>query len=269
MRPGTRPLMRERLLSALLLVMVFVITGLLAIILLAAFWDLEQASEKVQVLYEQSLDDVEGMNRSQESKASVKSNIRSLKALAKEVLQTHTIAFLFQVFSVALLTGGAYLVARCETDVGESASRVRRIKVQVAHLGGFISNASVSVALVGHALVAVERVCVLVKASKHEELTTQLAVARDLLRELRDHLAEASDKRIGIDKSQYVILLDEIRNILQMLKTVPADGRGRVSDLAALGEDCDRILKSSDFLGRYERLSSEIGRGRTEDAVWC
>jgi hypothetical protein len=255
---GGNSLTERRALSFLTAVMAFVIVGLLAFVLLAAFWDLEILSERVESLLRESLEYLQIAQVTDEARRTMGGYLERLKAASTEAMQAHTIAFLFQVFSVALISLGAYLVVRCKKDVEVSEVNVRKVKESVSLLAEFIGNASVSVTLVCHALMAVERACYLLVTGKRSAFTTQAVLARDLIRNFRMRMIDAVDCQRGIDEAQHTILLDQIRNILQALRKTPKQLQKNVEDILAMCEECERLLRNRLYVERYREVLKRI-----------
>lgn len=243
-----------RIADIMMRVMLFVLLGLLAVVLVGSFWSLQETNERIGSLFRASAARLEDSKTTEEIKVTQTGYLERLKSVTREAMQAHTVAFLFQVFSVALLSAGGYLVLRFKSDVDNSMSNVRRARKQVAYIGDFVGNATVSVALVSQALMAVEMTCFFLRTGETLGYTTQVALARDLLTQLKTKLRDAKQRGRGIDRSQHAILLDQARNLVQSLQRLPHDLAADVADVLDIAQECENLLRSTTFVDRYEKV---------------
>lgn len=236
-----------KLFSVLLVVMLTLTIGTLTIVLLAGLWDIEAAGEKVEQLFVEATEHLKAGEVGKENLRVLDGYLERMKAASKECLQAHTTSFLFQVFSVALLSGGAYLVLTSKKEVQE-------VIEQASHLGEFVGDASATVALLRHASVAVETSCYSLAAGREREFGTQVVCARDLLREFRTRLVDARDNNRGIAEPQHTALLDLTRNILEAINRLSEEGQERVEDISEICKECNKVLKDAKFVKRYEQV---------------
>ncbi len=252
--------LRQRIFSVILTCTIILVIGVVTFVVLAAFWELESASEKIKSLFVASTESLQNTEVGEDQKEVTESYLERIKAACTEALQAHTTSFLFQIFSVALLSGGSYLILRYKKEVEQSQGDVHDLRRQVSHMGEYAGSTTASVALAIHAMTAVQTAYFRSSSEDSVAFTTEISLARELLLEFKKVLTMAKEDKCGMDESQHAILLDQTRNILETVKRIAKDPDKDVRYLLETATDCDRLLKTSDFVKRHKSMLSNVGK---------
>jgi uncharacterized protein (UPF0333 family) len=236
----------EGLGNLLLILMFIVIMVVNAYVLIAAFSNLQLTNYNIERTIMKIYNHLPkySMKKKCELKTSHKANIERLQAQAKGTLDSSTISFLFQVFTLALISAGVYILKR-------SSSNVRAAEKKTELVGPFAANATFSYSIASHCLNALQ-ITKLLKTSPNEFKKGCIPVLRDSLKELKKVIQKADDKKIGIEKSQHELLLDNARDIIGNIKSLPQAIQENLSKSIEICAECLDILKSSSFVERYE-----------------
>lgn len=108
----------ERLAAALLLAMFLVILAISALVICHAFARVERATDEVSGRTQEAARILSqaGTTQSPSIVADAKATIRELEATATNAIGEHAISFLFEVFSIALVSAGVFLLTRAQKE---------------------------------------------------------------------------------------------------------------------------------------------------------
>jgi hypothetical protein len=182
-------------------------------------------------------------------KPSAKAYLTQLESRSRCTLDSGTISFLFQVFAIALVSAGVYLLSR-------SYENFRKIKEDAANsikrtemIEPFVRNNQMSIILTNyysHAFL----VSWLIKKEGSSQLFFMM---RQALRQIEEQMMEANEQETGIEERLVGSFLDYSRYIRENLNPeTPAD-------ILNTWEKCNTILRESEFAERYKKQMEELG----------
>ncbi len=243
----------DRLGSFLMISMFIVVLLVVSITVVAAYWDLQETNQRIVEMLGNISDYLDMISKTEkkETASQFKAFLEQLKTRVKGTLDSSTISFLFQVFAVALLSSGVYLLSR-------SHRHLRMVEGKAREIAKFIESSSTSSAMEGNLKVIYNNVGLLTTGSDE----TTIAFTRDSLKNLRDMLEQADRNQTGMERRQHVSFLDQIVNILSNLSNMPDDMQDRVTDLKEYSKDCLNLLQTSGFVNRYEEQLKTLLEGK-------
>lgn len=213
-----------------------------------------------------------------------KAFIDRLEFLSNRAIDTNITTFFIEFFATSLITAGVYLLNRSHEKVKEvhhkakrieniylEANKIALIKSEDAKLATnrvneildkvrkYLELQNVSWSTTNYfiySLSLVFNLSQLIIFDTNEKITTRnIVIIRDLLTLLKRKLDEAINNGIGIEESQYTILLDLIHSTLNNLKSL---SQPRYDELITICEQCRDLLCNPIFTYNYIAYSSYI-----------
>ncbi len=250
-----------RICTFLMILMVVVIGSTLAILAIAAFWSLESAGEKITKCVCDTVNELKILGPTKEAKEFLDGAITRLKAISSECLQANTIAFLFQVFSIGLLSAGGYLVLDMKKRLSESAKLIARIPKLLAEDILNMGAAGVCMSLGGQALMAGEAMRRSADVGDIMAFGHYSVLALESMDDLRERLRNMDKRKQEIDKGHRDILVDQVGHILNGLKDFPEEYKDRVQGIREVVIECRDMLRDYRWIIDYEELAKKYMRG--------
>ena len=173
--------------------------------------------------------------------------LQQLKLRSRSMLDSNTISFLFQIFALALVSAGAYVLARAQKNLRKAEEATKRVARIGKRVGPFVSNQAASSTLASYFVVALEESRYLGSLTDKSVWASCKAGTFESLTQLKVELKRAWEEKRGMERSQFDIFLDQVAAIKNNLGKVEG-----VEDLIVICKECEDILKEGEFVKRYE-----------------
>ena len=253
-------------LSNILLILMFIVMMFVSsFTIIGAFRNLLDTNNKIENVLNDLYKDSKNNPLIQEGKLSpiYKAYIERLEYKSKGMLDSSTISFLFQIFSLALISAGVYLLSRSHRNLKNAEKIVKNAEIQAKNvanksemIGLFVSNGPTSSAIASYFSIAYQ-MSVLLDASQDKNARIPLiALLSDTLISLKKILNRASRDQIGVEKSQYEFFMNRATEIITNLKKISKEDHPRIIKLLDLCQESNELFESSNFVEIYnEQLS--------------
>ncbi len=243
----------EGLGSFLLIVMfiVMMITSSSAII--SAYYNLQLTNKRIQLSIKNALNRIKEHSNPTNGELIQSEIVRlmQLQSKSKGTLDSSTISFLFQVFTLALISAGVYILKRSFSNIRSSERKIELIRQfinsgpNIYALGNYFSN-------------AYQITYPLKNINDDTLIDSYISLERDYLTIAKNKLERAAQDRIGIERSLHGSFLDygvRIRSNLNIVikeNTLSQEIKKRISDLIDICNECLELLKTSGFVEKFE-----------------
>jgi hypothetical protein len=142
-----------------------------------------------------------------------------LQAISRSAFDANTLTYLFEIFTIALISGGLYLLNQSHRESREMKKRSKIAKEQIASISPFLTNTQISVFL-NNSFSFAYMLTTLCKQEK--DILGTIAKLRDTLRFINSNIAPYLSKSADIkDNNLPTIFLDYIGYITTSLKSIP------------------------------------------------
>lgn len=246
--------------SFLLLVLLCMIVIIGSIFVIGAYFNFCDCNQKIEKSIDRISSKAEETKDPNEIRA-LKSLAERLKYICSETTQGNTIVFLFTIFSVALVSGSAYLLERSRKNVGDVEEKLRKVKNEVSNVdriaqeiggqvGVYLASLSVPLRLAVCLTKGRQTSWQIRHARKLGNVRSLVVDGRDLLTWILLDLQRIEEERIKIGDVECEAFLNETLDIKLNLEAVPNEFEHLVEDLI---EICDNIIELLIQIGPKEQ----------------
>jgi len=171
------------------------------------------------------------------------SYLERLGAGSKGMLSSNVIAFLFQIFSIGLISAGIYILSKSQENVERAI-----MKVQLT--GPFIARNAAITEIDGYIHIAYHNVWLMGAIMDNRTRNSLIPLMRQSTHDLFRVLQKAREKGIGIEESHHKFLRDQVTHVYTMLKDLDEfDGK---DEILLTAEKCKRAIDHTGFVQKYE-----------------
>ncbi|MCP4213729.1 MAG: hypothetical protein GY765_03685 [bacterium] len=204
-----------------------------------------------------------------------KAYIDQLESKSKETLDSNTISFLFQVFALALVTVGVYLLSRSNENYRNTRNnyqdtivKYNTVKDGYEHIKGqagdairkakkiefFVRCDQFAITLTSYYSNAY-LICTLIKEQKNKDLFSDI---REQQNQIEKQFKDANEEGLGLELKLLHFFLDYSTKIRNIIKSFTKLGIEIPVDILKICEANQKTLTGSDFDGRYKSQMEEL-----------
>lgn len=174
--------------------------------------------------------------------------IDSIMYKGKGVLDANAISFLFQIFTISLVTTGVYLLSKTHNNLKESEKKIKLITP-------FLTNITKINELASQINYTVQLSNSITPKSVELKIDNGFILLRDAIKEMRNKFENAILQRTGIEEYLNASFLNHIQIVLTKLKLFKTKPKS-IIDINERIDDCEYIMKLLEekvFIGIYEK----------------
>ncbi len=233
--------------NALLIIMFIVIMVVGSLAILSAYSSLQLSNKLIDVTLTEISSHLENHKVPEGSELSPQliAYREQIRSESKGLLDSSTISFLFQIFSLSLVSAGIYLLSRSRANL-QNADRKSKAAAWI------VMHTSISSAIEGYCSLAHQSSWFL----RFKPNQTTFATMQDNLMGFRGILIKADQEAAGIPRSHFNSILDRLRQIDTNLKSLSQDNANRIEGLSKICQKSIDLLESSGFSERFEENSA-------------
>jgi hypothetical protein len=234
-----------------MIVLFMVILATCSVVIWDAFLSLRSANQHIESAVSDIATNLKKEDSSNSgSRALIQSYLEQMKYNSKATLDSNTISFLFQLFAIALVTAGIYLLSRSHWDLREMKKETKSIIFKARMIEPLVHDNQASIIIDSYLSRAYFLSWLLsVRIGDTEGLFPML---RQILTETQNNLYDSVEKKIGIQKSLYDALLDKATFISINLSKLDKPTTDQIKDIISLASEIISTLKRSDFIENYD-----------------
>ena len=263
----------DRLAGCVLYLMFFLLLGVGALLLCFAFADLLASDRAARSILseirtrsgEQAVANAEQIEPWAEALAD------RLASLTNGALGYHTMAFLFQVFSVALVGAGVYLLNRSFKNLRRAEGRLADHVERSRRIAFFVECRVICQAM--HArLHAAHQLAALWRAvGPDDRYYFVITGAREALNQASGQLDLAKQEMIGMSADEHCVTLDLLASISDTLSKspMPTEQQENTDPTTGLGQMCEamtQVMSDTPFCDWYRRQAADALPGSSRHA---
>lgn len=251
--------------GSLVLILLLLLLLLLSFgIMVNAFLDLRNTNERITITVRQAAADFnkaeKDLNESvtQDVAISRQAYLDKLASSSHSMLDSSTISFLFQLFALALVSAGVYVLSRYHGKLVAIEENARQIIESRQAITEVVEDGIAWSSIGGLLLAGLGVSCALEMATRSsQEMVSRIASIRESIRQVNSAIGRALGSRRAMDVSQRDVFIDQIVTVKNSLKKA-----GGVDDVEAMCEDCIRLLKRGEFVERHRDRREKL------ESVW-
>ncbi|TKJ40014.1 hypothetical protein CEE37_09770 [candidate division LCP-89 bacterium B3_LCP] len=191
--------------------------------------------------------DVTGGKLTSADSTFIENSLHRLECNTKGLLDSSTIAFLFQLFTFILVSAGIYLLTQSQKNLRNAEKMARTTKK-------FVTTITASSAIEGYLTLTYHGSWKL-RGETNAEIRGNV---EDYLNELKASLDRLDKERMGIEFYQHKSFVDRVVDIRNNIKCMHSDNKEYCGGFEAIIESCHKILHDSGFVGRYDALRDAL-----------
>ena len=189
--------------------------------------------------------------------------LAQLKLAQKELFDTNTVSFLFQVLLLCLITIGAYLLERTHAGLKTAEMLTDHATKRISCIKPFLRSVSAAQVLSSHYAV-VHECAATIRGASVDVQGTLFPIMRDSFKQIKKHILEMREQQYGIEPSLYDSFIlnaaEKTNQLLKPLATPQADGNeSDAAVLFATSQECLEYLTTAQFKERYQKLLDDLG----------
>lgn len=227
--------------NIIVLVLLCIIIILSSFVVISAYWNYLAKNRQIEHRIVNIHNSLQNRSDPNEFKATCNWLIERLESYTDAGLQANTISFLFSIFSVALISAGAYILEKSRENIRASESAVKQIRENVDDIEKRTDVLSKKVKIFDDRLDAWEISESLSSATHMSWRLRELEQGpafdalipyeRDLLSSIECDLTTAVQKDLQLVGTQTTRLLEQALNIQTNLQSLPGQSKSKTIDL--------------------------------------
>ena len=178
--------------------------------------------------------------------------------LLREQLRPDVVSFLFQVFTIALVTSGVYILTRTRANLRKAEETQKQLERRLQIVGAIVSDGPKCWDLASN-VAALHHLTWLIKMAENRNTAGSLvSLVRDALRELRDDLLLCAPEQTGMPRRLRDSLLDRMENMNESLRAWPEWAKSEAEEFLSKLAECKGLLVKLPLVRNYEEQMSDF-----------
>lgn len=184
--------------------------------------------------------------------------VERLETAGRGILDANLMSFLFQFYSIVLVSAGVYLLTRSKANINFTEKLAQKTAKKIDKISDIVADRAISSAIEINLAVANQFTWLLRVAKDETTKVNCVSSARNALTKCKNELEQLRDKQLGLEKERHEVCMDQTANIKINLDSLPSKCMKRVASLKEISDKCYNILKDTDFVEIFEKQLSEL-----------
>ena len=241
-------------LNLIVIIMLILILICTFIVLSTALTNIHYSSKRINIVITDALSYLVNNNSKFEDNIpeTAKSYIEDLKAQGKIGIDSNTVTFLFQIFSVSLISIGVYLLRIYSKETIKIKKLFSSTTKEVNKIQPMLFSI-VEGSKIERFLTFAYQTLQLANSQRNDNVGYLIVQARDWIKSSYDTILLLKDKKgVGIEREQY-------NNIKDLLDQIIVIGKTNVDEINLIKiKEMKMVLENIDFIKRYEKIDVGI-----------
>jgi hypothetical protein len=213
--------------------------------------------------HQRALDIVQNSTRAEQELLSlngagtVEGVLHQLQVARKELFDSNTTTFLFNLLVLTVVNLAVYLHTRSLEGLKLAEKKAQSSAAVASALGPLLEGEMVSSA-VATPLFRAERLAIDLAVRARGATGSPAPDLRDAIKAVRLRLQDAADRRIGIERNMFACIEDAVNRIGPILKRVATAVPQSASELIQWNNECRVLLASNDFAGWHDSALANL-----------
>ncbi len=233
----------------------FIVIVISIIILFDSYNDLVTSNKKVLSLLTEISVHITNNPLLQDSTLTpqVKAFVNQLDYSSKGILESNTVVFIFQIFSLVIVSIGGFILSYALKNVETAQKDVNRITKKATTIGPLIKSVTAFSSIISLMLLTRQDSILISKSDIIQSQAQYFDNIRVSLRTLVREISDAAKNKFGCYEDIIESLIGQNQDIKGYILSLPKDVKKKNEDLIRLCNEIENLLMTSNFVENYEK----------------